>query len=56
MKHICAWCKRETAPADGAADDDLISHGMCDECSKFVMAGKKDRGRESEDRKGGGRR
>lgn len=39
MRHICAWCKKETAPPDGAANDNLISHGMCDECSKLFMAG-----------------
>lgn len=39
MRHICAWCKCETAPPDGTADDDLISHGICEECKKIVIAG-----------------
>ena len=38
MRHICAWCKRETAPPDGTADDNLISHGICEECKNLVMA------------------
>ncbi len=38
MRHICAWCKCETAPPDGTADDDLISHGICEECKNLVMA------------------
>lgn len=38
MRYICAWCKRETAPADGTADDDIITHGICEECKKIVMA------------------
>jgi len=38
MQHICAWCKRETAPPDGAADDDIISHGVCEDCKALVMA------------------
>jgi hypothetical protein len=42
VRHICAWCKCETAPPDGTADDDLISHGICEECKKIVIAGIKD--------------
>jgi hypothetical protein len=38
MRHICAWCKCETAPPDGTADDDVISHGICEECKNLVMA------------------
>ena len=37
MRHICAWCKRETAPPDGTADDDLISHGICEDCKELVL-------------------
>jgi len=37
MRHICAWCKRETAPPDGTADDNLISHGICEDCKKRVL-------------------
>lgn len=38
MRHICAWCEREIAPPDGTADDDLITHGICKECSRCVLA------------------
>lgn len=37
MKHICAWCGRETAPPDGNRDD-LESHGICEACQQVVMA------------------
>ena len=37
MKHVCAWCKCETAPPDGIANDDLISHGMCENCKRGLM-------------------
>lgn len=39
MRRICAWCKREMTPVDNTTDDDLISHGICEECKKLVMAG-----------------
>lgn len=39
MRRICAWCKKEMAPADDVTDDGLISHGICEECKKLVIAG-----------------
>lgn len=38
MRHVCAWCKCETAPPDGTADDDIITHSICQKCKKLVMA------------------
>lgn len=38
MRHICAWCEREIAPPDGSSDDDLISHGISEECKRGVLA------------------
>jgi hypothetical protein len=42
MRHVCAWCKCETAPPDGADDDDLISHDICEKCKEIVVAEIKD--------------
>lgn len=42
MKHICAWCKCEIAPPDGTDDDNLTTHGICEECNKIVVAEIKD--------------
>lgn len=33
MKVVCAWCKKVLV--DG--DDELISHGICEDCTKKVM-------------------
>lgn len=38
MRHICAWCKEETAPPDGNHDE-LETHGICKKCCLNVMAG-----------------
>lgn len=38
MRHICAWCGCETAKPDGAADDNIISHGICEKCKKVALA------------------
>jgi hypothetical protein len=47
MRHICAWCKKETAPPDGN-DDGLESHGICETCRLTVMAELKARFLEAE--------
>ena len=38
MRHICAWCKRETAAPDGTDDDHLITHGICEKCKLAFLA------------------
>ena len=38
MRHICSWCKNEIAPPDGAADDHLVTHGICEGCKRGVLA------------------
>lgn len=38
MRHICSWCKNEIAPPDGAADDHLVTHGICERCKRGVLA------------------
>ena len=33
MRHVCGWCRRETAPPDGDQDE-LETTGICEDCLK----------------------
>lgn len=35
MKVICAWCKKVLS--DNGVDDNVISHGCCDDCIESVL-------------------
>ena len=37
MKRICAWCKKDLFPVDSNDESDqLISHGICDDCAELL--------------------
>ncbi len=53
MKYICAWCGSETAKPDGNTDDNIVSHGICDECLFILTETKEPQTQEEEQRNKG---
>jgi hypothetical protein len=41
VKRVCAWCgKPYGEPESGGTTADLVTHGICDECERVVVASK----------------
>lgn len=40
---ICAWCGREISREEIPGDEDIISHGICEECAEKMRAEMRER-------------
>lgn len=37
MKYVCAWCNREISADSCGQSDNVISHGICEECRDYFF-------------------
>jgi hypothetical protein len=37
MKRVCGWCKAEMGVVLDGKDDEIITHGMCDDCAAKML-------------------